>query len=365
MDIGQASGGTSTALPPPGARARRSGRGLRLGAVGLALLAVLAGGFWFTHRLLTLVFVDDARVAADMVVLASRVPGWVAEVGVIAGDEVASGALLVRIDSRDSELAVRELEARLAGLAARRRELEARMSMVDLQTESQQAASRARLEVARAALPAALAERLFAESEFGRANQLMSTGSGTRQRHDQARSTLDSARQKVLAATAEIQNAEDGLAAAAAGREELRVLQRQLEALEPQERELSAQRDRAALDLRDRTILMPFAGTVDRVFVDPGARAGRGQREGDRDPPLPPRHPRAPGGGRPARPAAGRRGGAGGRRRHLGIRAAAGAESQRQLHQDHPAPAHPHRPARAARGKRAAPRHDGGGRGGA
>jgi membrane fusion protein (multidrug efflux system) len=41
---------------------------------------------------------------------------------------------------------------------------------------------------------------------------------------------------------------------------------------------LTAQRDRAALDLRDRTIAMPFDGSVDRVFVDPGEYVVPGQR---------------------------------------------------------------------------------------
>ncbi|MBV1800049.1 efflux RND transporter periplasmic adaptor subunit [Siccirubricoccus sp. G192] len=106
----------------------------------------------------------------------------------------------------------------------------------------------------------------------------MASGSGTRQRHDQTRSALDTARQKVLGAVAEIQNAEAQIAAAAAGREELNVLARQLDALEPQERELRAQRDRAELDLQDRIIRMPFQGSIDRVFVDPGEYVVPGQR---------------------------------------------------------------------------------------
>ncbi|MDI3305592.1 MAG: HlyD family secretion protein [Acetobacteraceae bacterium] len=279
MDIGQPSAqARDTASPVPALRRDRIWHRLRLSAVLAVLLAGLAGAAWFVHRLVTLVFVDDARVAADMVVLSSRVPGWVSEVRVIAGDRIPAGEVLVRIDSRDSALAVQEIEARLASLAARRRELEARIAMVDQQTESQQASSRAKLEAARAVLSAAEAERVFAESEFDRANQLMTSGSGTRQRHDQARSALDTARQKVLGAQAEIRNAEAQLAATIAAREELNVLRRQLEALEPQELELQAQRDRAALDLRDRTIRMPFDGVVDRVFADPGEYVTPGQR---------------------------------------------------------------------------------------
>jgi membrane fusion protein (multidrug efflux system) len=274
MDIGPPKGELG------GVTVARAWQRRRLRQAGAAVLALglLGAAGAYLHRHFTHIVVDDARVAADMIAIASRVPGWVREVNVIAGDRAAAGAVVIRIDSREAALAVAELEARLASLAARQRELEARLVQVDAATGSQIEAQRARLEAARAGLPAAEAERLFAETEFRRAQELVSGGSGTRQRHDQTRAALDIARQKVLTATAEIRNVEAQLGAATAAREELNVLRRQLEALEPQERELAAQRDRAMLDLRDRAIAMPFDGMVGRVFVDPGEYVTPGQR---------------------------------------------------------------------------------------
>ena len=275
MDIGQPSSSPTATLPPPRADRRRR---LRV-AVGItALLAVIGGAAGWAHRRFTTVFIDDARVAADMVTLSSRLPGWITELDVIAGDSVGAGAVLLRIDGREAELALRETEARLAGLAAREAELRARLAMVDRQTESQQAAQTARLEAARTALPAAVAERLFVEGEFQRAGQLLGTGSGTRQRHEQTRALLETATQRVLSVAAEIRSAEAQLATAGAAREELTVLHRQLDALEPQRRELAAQRDRIAMEIADRTIRMPFDGAVGRVFVDRGEYVTAGQR---------------------------------------------------------------------------------------
>jgi membrane fusion protein (multidrug efflux system) len=150
--------------------------------------------------------------------------------------------------------------------------------MADRLTRSQEDAQRARLEAARAALPAAVAERRYAEGEFTRAGELFGSGSGTRQRHEQTRAQLETATQRVLAVAAEIRNAEAQLANAAAGREEITVLRRQIDAIEPQQQETTAQRDRIALEIRDRTIRMPFDGVVARVFVDSGEYVTPGQR---------------------------------------------------------------------------------------
>jgi membrane fusion protein (multidrug efflux system) len=272
MDAGPIKPSLELASQAPARRRLR----LALGFVaGIALLA--AGGKWL-HFQLTHVVLDDARVASDMVTLASRVPGWVQRIPVTAGDRVGQGALLVQIDARDAALAVEELEARLASLAARRAELEARRGMVEMQSASQGAAAAARLDSARATLLAARSESVFAEAERMRSERLIATGSGTAQRMEQLRAQADTARQRVATAEAEIRSAEAGLAAAAAAREELQVIARQLDALVPQARELVASRDRAAIDLADRTLRMPFDGVVDRVFVDPGEYVLAGQR---------------------------------------------------------------------------------------
>jgi membrane fusion protein (multidrug efflux system) len=277
MDIAPGSTASSASLSVAAPRARRRRRLRILAAVVLSLAVLGAAGAW-VHRQITTVFVDDARIAADMVTLASRLPGWITEIRVIAGDTPRAGEVLLRLDGREAALALIEVEARLAGLQARQAELEARLAMVDRQTGTQEDAQRARLEAARAELPAAEAERRFAEGEFARAVQLMGTGSGTRQRHEQTRAQLETATQRVLAVAAEIRNVEAQLANAGAAREELTVLRRQLDAVEPQRRELAAQRERIRLDIQDRTIVMPFDGVVNRIFVDTGEYVTPGQR---------------------------------------------------------------------------------------
>ena len=83
---------------------------------------------------------------------------------------------------------------------------------------------------------------------------------------------------ELVRAQADLENVRAVVAEAEAAREELTVLQSQLAELDPEEQRLRAQRERAALDLEDRTIVMPFDGVVDQTFVDEGEYVTPGQR---------------------------------------------------------------------------------------
>src|SRR5690625_4289055 len=86
--------------------------------IGASLLAVLAAGYWVYQRL-THVYTDDARIAADMINLASEVSGTLLEFEVRAGQEVSRGEVLARIDDRKVRQEMAALQAGLAELAAR------------------------------------------------------------------------------------------------------------------------------------------------------------------------------------------------------------------------------------------------------
>ena len=279
MDIGQPSAGATRAAGEAGPRLRPA---FRRALARMALLAVgaalaLGAGVWLYHRF-THVLVEDARVAADMVVLSSRVPGWISTITVTEGETVARGAVLVVIDERVASLQLLELDAQLDAAAARRAETEARIVVIDQQTASQREAREARVTVAEAALAEAEAQLDLARAEFARARRLMETGAGTPARFDQTRAAFDAGSQKVLGRRAEVADARAALAEVVAARGQLTVLRRQLDTLAAEERGLRLQRDRAALDLKDRTIVMPFDGVVDRTFVDAREYVTPGQR---------------------------------------------------------------------------------------
>ena len=220
----------------------------------------------------------DARVAADIVAMSSRVPGWVTVLEVTDGDAAQRGRVLIRIDDRESRLRVEALDAQLAGIARRREEIEARIALTDRQTQSRITAKQAAVRAAEARLAAAAAQLDLARQENDRAEKLAPSGAINRARLDQTRAALETAKQQTLSAQADLENARAALAEAEAARGEVTVLHTQLAELGPEEQRLHAQKSRAALDLEDRTLVMPFDGVVDRVFVDKGEYVTPGQR---------------------------------------------------------------------------------------
>lgn len=270
-------GATPPAAPPGGESLPRSPRWRRFALLAAGLAVLVAAGVWLYGQL-THVVVDDARVAADIIAVSSRVAGRVTAVNVIAGDSTRAGAVLVGIDDRESALLVRELAARLDGVTTRRAELQARMALIDGQTASEAKAESARLAGARANVMTAIAERDFAISDFDRLASLVNARAVSGQDWERARTAAEAARQKVVSARSEVATAEAQLLRAQEGRKELVVLQRQAASLVPEQQQLTAQRDRALIDLRDRTIVMPFDGLIDQVFVRAGEYVTPGQR---------------------------------------------------------------------------------------
>ncbi len=269
----RAAASAQDAAPDP----RRAGA-RRMFFGGVVLLLLVAAGGWWLYRQLTHVFVNDARVAANMIAVSSRVPGWVTAIEVVEGDAVKAGKVLVSIDTRESRLMVDELDARLAGIGARREELRARLLMTTRQTASRVDAQEAAIRSAQAAQAAAAAQRDFARIENEQAEKLAPSGMIPRVRLEQTRAAYEAARQQTLRAQAELENAQAGLAQAKATRGDLTVLERQLAALGREEQQFREQQARAVNDLRDRAIAMPFDGVVDRVFVDVGEYVTPGQR---------------------------------------------------------------------------------------
>jgi len=257
---------------------QRLGRQLRLLA---ALAAVIAGlcvlGDWI-HDRFTHVYIDDARIGADVISISSRVSGLVTSLHVVTGKTVKVGDTLVSIDDRDAKLRLAELDARLMSIDAGRGRLTAQKQLIDLRTSSQYTMHESRIQAAEAALAGRKLDLNLARTDFQRTKTLNKRKVVSRQRLDEKRAVFRVAEQAHQQARAEVSAANAGLLGAAADRQQLEVLDREITALSHQKEELAAQRDRRGLDLGDRVIRSPIDGVVDRVFVNPSEFISVGQR---------------------------------------------------------------------------------------
>ena len=271
--------------PPKEAPPPRSGGGwrrFRANSQRLVLLALVLAGAWFAitemRERVRFVAETDARVAGELVTVSSRVSGWLTELVVREGDEVTAGQVLANIDSRESKVLLRRLEAQVNGIRAERNRLLAERELTDLQTRSRLETQLSMANAAQASLAAIDSQAEYARAERDRAESLFKKRVIARQQLDQARTEAARASNQRNAARAQFEEAKARLEEARVDRAQLNVLDQALEILVHREADLAAQRARQQLDLEDRTIRASLDGVVDRTFVEAGEYVNPGQR---------------------------------------------------------------------------------------
>ena len=259
----------------PGRRSRRLVRLAMMGVLLLVGVAVL--GQWLVNRW-THVYVSDSRIAANVVALGSEVAGRVTAIDVIAGDRVAKGDLLVRLDSRQAKLRLQELDAEAARIAAEQDQLRARQAMIRAQVGSRLEAGRAQIRSSEAEHRAAQAELGAARSDYERKRSLRQSGAVSVQQFEEVRAQYLTAQQNELRAAAGIESARAAMVVIESERAQVEVLDRQIAVLDAQRTALDARRDQQRVDLEDRELRAAFDGVVDATFVDVGEHVSPGSR---------------------------------------------------------------------------------------
>ncbi len=226
---------------PPRPRRRR----VVLAAVLAAVL--LAAGVLGRHAWLTRgdVSTDDAQVEADVVALAPRVGGTVAEVLVADNAHVTAGQPLVRIDDADYQVRVRQAQAELAT------------------AQAQVIAAQAQAGAARAGVSRSDAEAMRAQADLNRAEALRQGDAIAAQAFDATRMQSETARAGVGANRAQYAAA---LAATELARARVQAAQAAL--------------DLAKLQLSYTVVRAPGTGTVSRLGARVGPTVQAGQNVG-------------------------------------------------------------------------------------
>jgi membrane fusion protein (multidrug efflux system) len=248
--------------------------------IAIAVLVVVAGTWAATeiHNRMTHVSENDARISAKLIPVSSRVAGWVTKILVSEGDRMKVGQVMVQIDSRESQLVVRELEAQRLRIQADRTRLRMEKSLADSQTSSRYKTRQSALSAARAAVSSLKPQLDLARANLARSESLFAKKVIPRRQIDEARTTVRKVQSDHRGAIAQLQQAQAELQEASADRARLEVIEGEIEMLRHQESELEARVERQKLDLSDRTIRAPINGVVDKTFVEEGQYVTPGQR---------------------------------------------------------------------------------------
>ena len=225
---GHAASAAVTAAPAP----RRAGRRRALMLALPVALAAAAG--WYVLNGGRYEETDNASLHQARLLVAPDVGGRVTESRVHEGGRVAKGDVMFVVDREPLAIALAQADAAVAS---------ARLQVTGLQAAWRLASSK--LEIAREDLA-------FRESEAQRQDQLTRRGVGTQSARDETNHALETARQSVTAAEAEVQNA----AAALGGQPEGAVDGH------PLVRQAQAARDDAALTLARAEVRAPADGVV-------------------------------------------------------------------------------------------------------
>jgi membrane fusion protein (multidrug efflux system) len=273
---------SADSTPPSLDRRTTAGSVRRRPLARLLLLAVVAGAIFlwaanWARTTLLYVHETDARIAGDMITLASRVDGLLASRTVNEGDRVAAGQVVATIDDRQARLKVAELEAAMVSADADLSRLESEIALVDSATASRVASAESRLVEARSAREATDQEFRFAEAEFRRARSL-TEGNIAASRLDRARADYLKQQQELARTGAQVKTAEAQLAEVRADRQRLEVMKSERATLEAKRQEILARIDSARADLDLRRIVSPIDGVVSRTFVTAGEYVSPGQR---------------------------------------------------------------------------------------
>ena len=253
-------------------------KALRLRIIGAILaIAVFFAGREVIHRI-NYVYTEDSRIEADLIIVSSRVDGWVTSFGVTEGSVIAAGKEIAAIDSRASQLLIVEMEAQVLGIKAERSRLAAERRLVDEQTASLYSSERSQLDAAQVSVSSLQPQRDLAKRELERAKSLFDRNVFSRRQLDQAETAQQQLNREHRMAVADLKAAKAKLKKAGAERAQLDVLDGELAILTHRKAELMARLAQQKLDLADRTIKSPVNGVIDKTFVKVGEYVTPGQR---------------------------------------------------------------------------------------
>ena len=212
----------------------------------------------------------SGHVEATDVRLAPEVGGRIVLLSIKEGDRVDAGATVLRLDSRDHELAVQRAKADQSQAEAQLRLLQAGSRREDVrQSEAQAQAVRDELAATRAELEAA-------EADLQRFEALLQANAGSRKQRDDAATRRNVARERVRATESQVRAAEETVGRLKAG-----ARPQEIDAARARVAAAAAQVAASQEAVDDTSLVAPVTGIVTEKLVELG-EDDRAARSGGR-----------------------------------------------------------------------------------
>ena len=287
-----AEGAQDTQAGPRGPLARLRGGGrARTALVAVATVAVLIALALAWRHYTVRESTDDAQIDAHVSPVAARVGGTVLEVLVKDNQRVEKGALLVRIDPRDYQVALVRAQADLAENEATARAARTTVPLTSTTTSAQEtgadsevAGAEAPLVAARAQLREAEARERQTAADLERFKPLLAKDEIPRQQFDLATTAAEAAHAGREAAAAAVSSAEQAVSAnrarltqARTGREQVAIVGARAASSAAKADMARATVEQATLNLAYAEVRAPIAGIVSRRTIEVGQVVQPGQ----------------------------------------------------------------------------------------
>jgi len=207
----------------------------------------------------------SGHVEATEVQTAAEIGGRIVEMRVEEGDRVEAGAIIARLDTRDTQLQIDRTRADRAVAAAQLRLLEAGSRAEDVRQ------ARAQMDAASSDVAAIEADVKAAQLDLDRFQSLLDANAGSMKQRDDARARVDVALARQRAAQDRVRAASETLSRLEAGTrpEEIQAARARVAATDAQIAVLEK-------SLGDAEVTSPASGIVTQKLVDAGEIVARG-----------------------------------------------------------------------------------------
>jgi len=250
---------------------------LRLALWAIAALVVLAVAGRFVYHRLTHVEVTDARIAAEMISLASRSPGWLTTRAVQEGEIVRRGQTLAQIYAQNASFAASAQEAGLRSAEAEVLRLDRLIAETRDSTQAALREAKSELAAADLALEQARLNKVNAQADYVRDRDLLNRQFVSEQRTQHSETVYKIAQREEEKASS-VASAARARVAKSEAAARLDSLAAQAQRARADAEGLRARLALSRLDLHDLRLVSPVDGVVDRTFANTGDYLAAGQR---------------------------------------------------------------------------------------